>query len=135
MLRIALPLYDRIDSWPFVDAGWCGSRPAFNWEYPEEMWMPEPEIVDAAKAALEQAKEDLRGGWESTTKAAKAALRRMQQRRNGGGIATSKGVHSIVKVEVASVHSAVDAKHAELSVKVEAMEKKLDAILEMLQKK
>ena len=130
------------DSWPFVDAGWS-TRSAFTWDKPE--WKPEPEMLEAAKAALATAKDDLRGGWESTTKAAKASVRRMQQ-RHGGGVATSKGVHSIIKVEVGEVHAALDAKHVELNTalntKVAALENKLDeqkaqldAIMELLEKK
>lgn len=142
---------------PFFDAGWSDKRPAFKWESPT--WTPEPEILDAAKAALATTKEDLRGGWESTTKAARAAVRRMKKRK-GGGIATSKGVHAIVKVEVGAVHTALDAKHAALSTKVDAkhvalsakhaalsakvasvemkltdVTQKLDAIIEILKKK
>ena len=114
-----------------LDAGWR-DRPAFKWEKPK--WKPKPEILKVAKEALEEAKQDLRGGWESTTKAARAYVRRMQQRR-GGGIATSKGVHAIVKVEVGAVHAALDAKHAALSAKVASVENKLDAIMEILKKK
>ena len=130
------------DSWPFVDAGWS-TRSAFTWDKPE--WKPEPEMLEEAKAALATAKDDLRGGWESSTKAAKASVRRMQQ-RHGGGVATSKGVHAIIKVEVGEVHAALDAtrtaldeKHAALSnslnTKVAALDKKLDAIMEMLKNK
>ena len=129
-----------------TNAGWC-NRTAFKWEKPS--WKPEPEMIVAAQAALEEAKGDLKGGWESSTKAARAAVRRMQQRK-GGGVATTKGVHAIVKVEVGEVHAALDADvaaldakvgevhsalDAKVDAKVAALEHKLDAIMELLKKK
>jgi len=108
----------------FPMAGGWRNRPAF----PYQIRPAEDGLPGAATTcpAMEQAREQLRGGWEQSTRAAQARVRRMRQQPDA--VATRENVNSIVLAKTGPIEGTV----LELTKKVAAIEAKFDAKLDTM---